>query len=65
MNAISDYFSGLTEQALEDARALEEDAGKDAHRHSLQLRQHRKLKRQESNSPRDEDDDAVAVHYEL
>jgi len=64
MNSISDYFSSLTEQALEDARALEEVAGKDAHRHSLQLRQNRKLKRQEGNSPRDEDDDAVAVHYE-
>ncbi|MBT3427220.1 MAG: GTPase ObgE [Gammaproteobacteria bacterium] len=64
MNSISDYFSSLTQQALEEARALEEVAGKDAHRHSLQLRHHRKLKRQEGNSPRDEDDDTVAVHYE-
>jgi len=64
MNSISDYFSGLTEQALEEAKTLETVAGKDAHRYSLQLRQQRKLKRQEGNSQRDEDDDAVAVHYE-
>jgi GTP-binding protein len=64
MNSISEYFSALTEQAQEEASALDQVAGKEIHSHSLQLRQTRKSRRRDGISPHDKDGDAVTVHYE-